>query len=263
MAFKAMRFFAFAILLSSASSKYVSANKKIVSEQLALDDVLEMYSDRINPRSNLKVESFSIRDENNLESRNVKRRVTRDTLLNLYRQKQFYKNLNRNLYQSYFQSTADDDIINPSVRSIRDLNSNLNKGSGTGAFKKIVTNPYKDYTKAKNTDGNNIRPIYKRHPGFHVTDSVNHLKYLVPKESKGNSKNNFDNNQEQQAVASRMQLSNSNSLSSTQEENAGSTQILNSLGSNRMRRGEFYHRRPGMESSRKFLDRLKVDSLRI
>lgn len=260
--------FSLAILLSSASSKYVMVDKEIVSEQLALDDIQEMYADRINPGSNRKVESFSVRDENNLESGNIRRRVTRDTLLNLYRQKQLYKNLNRNLYQSYFQSAAGSDVVSPSVRNVQGFSSNFNQGSGTNAFKKIITNPYKDYAKAKMADGNNIRPIYKKHPGFHVTDSVNHLKYLVPKKNTQGSNRNigssreFDDSQVEVA-ASRMQLSNSNSASSIKEEKSGGPQTPNKLESNRMRRGEFYHRKPGMESSRTFLDRLKADSLRI
>lgn len=225
-------------LCFGVSSKTIPTNNKINAGQLLVGELGNIELDRISPRTKISYQTFSHTDDNNLSSLHSKRRVTRDTLLNLYRQKQLYQNLNRNLYQSYFQTPISENSYNSGVntkinadsatkssndnnntkqiRSINNSHSNDIKQSvePTNGFQKLVTNPYKTNT----NPSINSRQIYKLHPGFRVTDSVNHLKYLVDTKKKSNTNNASSNN-----VKSR-------SLDFDQD-------------SNRQRRGEFYHNR--------------------
>ena len=202
------------MLLQSITAKFIPTNKKINADQLSINDANELYSNRLNPIHLIKKRSVSTSDQ-------PKRRVTRDTLLSLYRQKQLYKNLNRNLLESYFQSPSDE------------YRSNRNGNNNNASFKKLVTNPYKDYKKSKSN--NDIRPVYKKHPGFHVTDSVNHLKYLVEKKPEDSQSDISNEQQEDQATL------NNARQAMVQSSNAyGNTQDFT-----RQRRGEFYHSKDG------------------
>lgn len=205
---------------NSSSAKFIIPSNKINAEQLSISAANELYGDRINP-SKLSINSNSIDNDFNAH-----RRATRDTLLSLYRQKQLYKNLNRNLFESYFQT--------PMVESV-------NVRAGSTGFKKLVTNPYKDYKKSKSEV--EARPIYKKHPGFHVTDSVNHLKYLVEKKPQDNDDNN---NNLDDDTDNNFADSNSNSDNSFDSD----SQAVSSVDDyTRQRRGEFAHKRDNAASS--------------
>lgn len=250
------------LFVLSATGKFVGSNHKINSGQLSLAEAQDLYSDRINPakgRVNLRA-AVNVGNSNS--------RSKRDTLLNLYRQKQLYKNLNRNLYQAYFMSPDGDSSSSSSPSS-----------SISPSFKKVVTNPYRDYQKSKNS--NNVRPVHKKHHGFHVTDSVNHLKYLVPKpEPSMNDDKNSINSAAVRPDSTDVQpepLPLENDTSSPQihlrrpgtsqdatfdKETAGSLSRA-SAQSTRMRRGDFHPGKPTKDASRAFLDRLRAQSLRL
>jgi hypothetical protein len=135
--------------------------------------------------------------------------------------------LNRNLLESYFQSP-----------SVENMSSNRrNNANNNASFKKLVTNPYKDYKKSKSN--NDIRPVYKKHPGFHVTDSVNHLKYLVEKKPEDSQSDINNEQQEDQATL------NNARQAMVQSSNA----YGNAQDFTRQRRGEFYHSKDGNNRS--------------
>ena len=257
------------LFLLSASAKFVGSDHKINSGQLSLAEVQDLYSDRINPVKRRVSLRATVADANSQS------RQKRDTLLNLYRQKQLYKNLNRNLYQSYFMS--------PDSRSAASANaapsSTSSSSPSSPLFKKVVTNPYRDYQKSKSS--NNLRPVYKKHHGFHVTDSVNHLKYLVPKpEPSSTLVKTIDENsaviRPDSSNAQPEPLPLENDISSHQfhhsrpgtsqdatfdEETSGKLSRA-SAQSTRMRRGDFHSGKPNKDASRAFLDRLRAQSLR-
>lgn len=279
------------LVLVSIRAMSVGTNQKIVSGQLSLEEVQKLYSDRINPvkgRINLRAST---------QPSDAQSRQKRDTLLSLYRQKQLYQNLNRNLYQAYFpagETSAQPTSLSSSSRS--------SSGGSNSNFKKVVTNPYRDYQKSKASRGN-IRPVYKKHHGFHVTDSVNHLKYLVPKPNpepsaseerltttgrgdsadlktqpepvpraeddsaqhiSTNSNNNKPNSlgRSNSHIRSRSLASNSHSQDNFDEEPSGSVSRAPAQ-STRMRRGDFHPGKPTKDASRAFLDRLRAKSLRL
>jgi len=206
----------------SATAKTIPTNNKIDAEQLSVSAVNDLYGDRIAPSSSLKISS------SNLDSLDThKRRVTRDTLLSHYRQKQLYKNLNRNLFESYFLTPATQRVTNDA------------KAIAPG-FKKLVTNPYKDYKKPLAEV--EPRAIYKKHPGFHVTDSVNHLKYLVDRNLGNQGRTNDNNNYVEEVRTVPREVT-------------------------RMRRGDFFHNKsssPVNSDTLAVLEQLRADnSLRI
>lgn len=254
----------------------VGTKQNIVSGQLSLEEVQNLYSDRINPAKR------RINIRTSIQPGDAQSRQKRDTLLSLYRQKQLYQNLNRNLYQAYF--SAGESPAPPSIS----FSPSSSGSSSSNSFKKVVTNPYRDYQKSKASNGN-TRPVYKKHHGFHVTDSVNHLKYLVPKpnqepsateerltttpeithdfktqpepvpraESDSAQQNSLGRSNSH--IRSRSFTSNSHSQDNFDEEPSGSVSRAPAQ-STRMRRGDFH---PGKDASRALLDRLRAKSLRL
>lgn len=232
------------------------ANKKIISELRSIDE-LDGLEYRLAPKAKVKFTVGS--SDTSLRSSRSKR----DTLLNMYRQKELYKNLNKNLYQSYFQSSLDDIEKFNGIRSkmnVVDSTGSRNKVNTMGIsrndgressntkFKKLDVNPYKNY---KNARYGANPAIYKKHPGFKVTDSVNHLKYLVDNSDKAKSSEN--------SIVVSPSLDKMEVLSKIMGDNNNISNV------SRQRRGEFVHSKQDnalSEMDRLALEELQRDNLR-
>lgn len=277
-----------ATVACNVRAKFIPINKKINSQMLTMSD-LEGYMSRISPKSKLNYNTFD---------NESKRRVTRDTLLNLYRQKQLYNNLNRNLYESYFQTPISENeysnsdpssrrkLMNSAARQQESRRLGKNSNSNFNTFKKLNLNPYKEIYQNTNEYKNNLRKkgnIYKKHSGFKVTDSVNHLKYLVSDgtvPSIGNQGNQMVNmiqrpeqstNPESQPIQD-LDITSSSTSSGNPGDNkaelirkiigSSSNGSDNNLDFSRQRRGEFAHNRLSQMDQKAKMELLGLDSLR-
>lgn len=220
----------------NVSAKHVASNKKINSQMLTVGDLGD-YKHRISPKHRI-----TFTNQDNL----LKSRSKRDTLLNLYRQQQLYNKVNKNIMESYFQTPSD-----------------------SSTFKKLNVNPYKDVHQQNRLNRynseQNRNKVYRKHPGFKVTDSVNHLKYLVDSTTNSNSKNS--NNNKNNDEEPEPQPNDPESLESTinkinkmdpQTREELLRKIIGSTDSNdsdnnlnRQRRGEFVHNKLKFGQDRK------------
>merc|ERR1712141_508434 len=100
----------------------------------------------------------------------------------------------------------------------------------------------------------------KKHPGFHVTDSVNHLKYLVEKPQSNQLNDNTDNIDNKD----NNNFGDNNNSNNNFDDNSAAVSSVDDY--TRQRRGEFVHKRdaPNMDSETlAVFNQLRANNVRI